>query len=285
MTEISGKAAIVTGAGAGLGRAIARALAAEGARIVVADILADKAEETAALIRAAGGTAIACECDVSERAAVRALKAKANDAFGFVPIVIPNAGATSFRPMTGIPDTEIDWIVEVNLLGVLHFLQVFLPDMLAADDGHFVASASVAGLIPDLIEGHVPYSAAKAGVIGMMMNLRRELEGTGVQSTVFCVASVDSQMKAHNSRYRPARHGGPFDMEVMTPPSFTRIARAPETVAPMVIEAIRKNRPMIISDPAYRDSFMQQYVAVVAQAFDDADEFFASARLAEGCGG
>jgi NAD(P)-dependent dehydrogenase (short-subunit alcohol dehydrogenase family) len=276
MTEISGKAAVVTGGGSGVGRAVALALAKEGARVFVADILEENAEATAAAIRQAGGSAIAALCDVSDRAAVRALKAKANEAFGPILIAIPNAGATSFKPMNGLPDDEIDWMVQVNFMGVMNFIQIFLPDMIAAGDGHIVASASVAGLIPDLVADHVPYSGAKAGVIGMMLNLRRELEGTGVQSTVFCVASVDTGMKAGNSKYRPARFGGPFDQEIVTPPSFKRgYARPPEEVAPMVIAAIRKNRPMLISDPNYRKAFMEQYVPTVLQAFDDVDEYYA----------
>jgi hypothetical protein len=91
---------------------------------------------------------------------------------------------------------------------------------------------------------------------------------------VFCVASVDSGMKQHNSRYRPARFGGAYDQEVTTPASFRRgRGRPPEEVAPMVIAAIRENRPMLISDPDYREAF-ERYVAVVRQAFDDVDRFY-----------
>lgn len=279
MTEISGKAAVVTGGGSGVGRAVAMALAAEGARVVVADILEEAAQATADAIREAGGEAIAIRCDVSDRADVRACKERANAAFGPILIAIPNAGATSFARMDEITDDEIDWIVQVNFMGVMNFLQIFLPDMIAAGDGHVVASASVAGLIPDLVENHVAYSGAKAGIIGMMLNLRRELEGTGVQSTVFVVASVDSGMKTGNSKYRPERFGGPFETEITTPGSFRRgRARPPGEVAPMVIEAIRGNRAMLTSDPAYREAFMQRYLPVVVQAFDDVDAHYTSAE-------
>lgn len=274
MTEISGKAALVTGAGSGLGRAIALDLAREGASLVIADILGDSAERTASEIRDIGGSAIALQCDVSDRASVRALKLRANEACGPIQILVPNAGATSFLPMSGIADEEIDWIVQVNFMGVMNFLQIFLPDMIATGDAHILASASAAGLIPDLIIDHVPYSAAKMGVIGMMLSLRRELAGTGVQSTVFCVASVDSGMRVNNSKYRPARFGGPFEAEVVTPSSFKRMARPPEAVSPLAIQAIKHNRPMLVSDPVYRKAFRDQYLALVEQAFDDAEEFF-----------
>jgi NAD(P)-dependent dehydrogenase (short-subunit alcohol dehydrogenase family) len=276
MTVISGKAAVVTGGGSGVGRGVALALAREGARIVVADIIAANAEKVAEEIGAAGGTAIALACDVSDRAAVRALKAQANAAFGPIQIVVPNAGATSFKPMIGISDDEIDWITQVNLMGVLNFVQIFLPDMIAAGDGHLVASASVAGLIPTLAPVHVPYSAAKMGIIGAMLNLRRELEGTGVQSTVFCVASVSTNMKAGNSTYRPERFGGPYREEVAVPANFTPMpGKSPEEVGEMVVRAIRNDRPMLISDPKYRQVFLDQYLPIVLQAFDDVDAFYA----------
>jgi NAD(P)-dependent dehydrogenase (short-subunit alcohol dehydrogenase family) len=276
MTKIAGKAAVVTGGGSGLGKGVAIALATEGARVVVADILKENAEATATAIRETGGEAIAVVCDVSDRAAVRALKQAANEAFGPIQIVIPNAGATSFKPMTALTDDEIDWIVEVNFMGVMNFLQIFLPDLIAAGDGHIVASASVAGLVPILMENHVPYSGAKAGVIGMTVNLQRELEGTGVQSTVFLVASVAGDMKEQNSLYRPERFGGPYREDIVPPTSFRRgRPRPPAEVAPMVIEAIRNNRPMLVSDPSYREWF-DRYVTMVHEAFDDVDRFYAA---------
>ena len=276
MTEIVGKTAIVTGGGNGLGRGVSLALAREGARVAVADILLDNAEETALAIRQAGGEAIAVACDVSERESVRALKETVNSAFGPVQILVPNAGATSFKPMSGLPEAEIDWIVQVNFMGVMNFLQIFLPEMIASGDGHIVASASVAGLVPNLMENHVPYSAAKAGVIGMTVNLRRELEGTGVQSTVFLVASIDGSMREKNSLYRPERFGGAYQEEIAPPTSFRRgRPRSPDEVAPMVIAAIRENRPMLVSDPKYREPF-DAYVAMVHQAFDDVDRFYAA---------
>lgn len=277
MTEIAGKAAVVTGGGSGMGRGIALQLAKEGARVVVADIIEANAEKVAQEIRDRGGEAIALGCDVSDRASVRAMKAKANAAYGPILIVIPNAGATSFKRMKDVDDTEIDWIIQVNLMGVLNFIQIFLPDMLAAGEGHFVASASVAGFIPTLAPDHVPYTAAKMGIIGAMLNLRRELEGTGVQSAVFTVASIQSNMGANNSTYRPARFGGPYDEKIEVPKNFTPPPRKdPEEVAPMVTFAIRNNRPMLISDPIHRKNFEEQYLPIAMQAFDDVDAFYAA---------
>lgn len=266
---------MVTGGGSGLGRGIALQLASEGARVVIADIIEANAEKVAQEIRDRGGEAIGLACDVSDRASVRALKARANEIYGPILIVIPNAGATSFKQMKDLTDDEIDWIVQVNLMGVLNFVQIFLPDMLAAGEGHFVASASVAGFIPTLAPDHVPYSAAKMGIIGAMLNLRRELEGTGVQSTVFTVASIQSNMGKGNSSYRPARFGGPYEEAIEIPKNFKPAPRKdPEDVAPLVTFAIRNNRPMLISDPVHRRNFAEQYLPIANQAFDDCDAFF-----------
>jgi len=114
MTEIGGKPAVVTGGGSGIGRALARALAAAGAPVVVADILEENAQATASEITRAGGSALAVVCDVSDRSSVRNMKAKANGAFGAISLLFANAGATSVEPLTALSDDDFDWITQVN---------------------------------------------------------------------------------------------------------------------------------------------------------------------------
>src|SRR5262245_31032279 len=110
MRQISGKTAVVTGGGSGIGRAIALALAGEGARVVVADILPQNARKAAGEIEAAGGQAMPAVCDVSDRAAVARMKAEANAAFGPVGVLVANAGATAFQRLTDMSDDDVDWI-------------------------------------------------------------------------------------------------------------------------------------------------------------------------------
>ena len=128
MTEISGKAAFVTGGGSGIGRALAEALAAEGAGVAVAAILADNARRVADAVGAAGGTAVAIACDVSDRASVRRAKEEANSALGPVSLLFANAGVTSFQAFTVMSDDDVDWILGVDLMGVLNCLAAFLPE-------------------------------------------------------------------------------------------------------------------------------------------------------------
>lgn len=273
MTEISGRAAIVTGGGSGIGMGLAKELARQGARIAIADIIPDNAERVASAIRAAGGTAIALPCDVSDRASVTAMSQTATTALGPVTLVFANAGATSFTPLAEMSDADVDWIVQVNLMGTMHTVRAFLPGMIAAGGGHICATASMAGLLPGWIPEHVPYSAAKAGVIGMMMNLALELKPHGIGTTSYCPGGVASGMKANNGRYRPDRFGGPEPVaevqfsDTATPHSGLAFYR-PEDVAPLVLDAVRQNRAFAFDHADQRRHFRETYARVVEACYD-----------------
>ena len=222
MTEITG-AAVVTGGGSGIGMALAKQLAKQGVAVAVADIILDNARKVTDEIKAAGGKAVAIHCDVCERDSIKQMKAEATAALGFIKLVFANAGATSFEPLMDMSDDDVDWIIQVNLMGVLSTARAFLPDMMAAREGHIVATASMAGLLPGWIPVHVPYSAAKAGIIGAMLNLSLEMNEYGIRTTSYCPGGVATGMKANNSRYRPSRFGGPSEGAVHIPKaSFQR---------------------------------------------------------------
>ncbi len=282
MKQISGNVAVVTGGGSGIGRALAHALAAEGASVVVADILERNARSIADEIIAKGGAAVPTTCDVSDRADVKRLKAEANSAYGPVTLLFANAGATSFERLTDMSEQDLDWIVQVDLMGVANCLLAFLPDMYAARSGHVVATGSMAGVLPGWIPYHSAYSSAKAGVLGLMMNLRNEAAEFGVGATVLCPGGVETSLKHNNSLYRPDRFGGPQQTSVRIPEgSFKHVDilfRAPEEVAQMVLDSVRENRPMVVTDPTMRKAFMESYVSVVLEAFDHAEAFDRRAR-------
>jgi short-subunit dehydrogenase len=149
--------------------------------------------------------------------------------------------------------------------------------MVAARDGHVFATASAAGLLPGWVPYHAPYSAAKLGVIGLMLNLRVEATESGVGCTVLCPGGVQSGMKANNGRYRPERFGGPEEGEVKIPEGFFAHAnlkfRPAEDVAQMILRGVRDNRAVIVTDGSMRATFTETYVRDVQQAFDDVDAF------------
>lgn len=277
MHDLKGKTALVTGGGSGIGRSLAIALAREGARVAVADIMPDNARAVAHAITQAGGSALAVHCDVSDRAAVRRMKAEINATFGTVSLLFPNAGAVAFQRLTDMAENDIDWIVQVDLFGVIHCLTAFLPDMIDAREGHVLATASAAGLIPTFVPYHAPYSSAKMGVIGMMLNLRHELAEFGIGATVLCPFGVETGMKENNERYRPDRYGGPRNEPVKLPGTFFEdIAiqfRSPDEVAQLALRAVKLNRPMVITDASQRQRFVEGYANLVMTAFDDVAAF------------
>jgi NAD(P)-dependent dehydrogenase (short-subunit alcohol dehydrogenase family) len=277
MTDIAGKAALVTGGGSGIGRGLALALAAEGASVVVADILLDKAQAVADQIKAAGGAAVAVACDVCERASIQQMKADATAAFGPVSLLFANAGATSFDPLTEMSDDDVDWIIQVNLMGVMNTTRAFLPEMIAAREGHIMATASMAGLVHGWIPLHAPYSAAKAGIIGLMMNIAIELKPHNIYTTSYCPGGVASGMKANNARYRPAKFGGPGEGEVQVSDASANAKQmafySPEAVAPMVLRAVRNNRPFVFDHADQRRVFRETYSSVVEACYDDIDAY------------
>lgn len=274
MTDISGKAAVVTGGGSGIGMGLAKELAAQGASVAIADIILENAEKVADAINAAGGKAVAIQCDVTDRASIKRMKEQASAALGPIQLVFANAGATSFDPLMEMSDDDVDWIIDVNLMGVMRTTQAFLPDMVKAGGGHICATASMAGLLPGWIPVHTPYSAAKAGIIGLMMNLQLEMREHNVFTTSYCPGGVATGMKQNNARYRPARFGGPGEGEVhvgevnheQTSLKFYR----PEDIAPMVLDAVRHNRAFAFDHPEQRDLFRETYGDVVESCYDAA---------------
>lgn len=279
MTEIAGRTAVVTGGGNGIGMGLAKELGRQGARVAVTDIMLENAEKVAAAIREAGGEAIALACDVCERSSINAMRDAVHAAFGPVQLLFANAGATSFEPLMEMSDDDVDWILQVNLHGVMNTTRAFLPDMIAGKEGHVCATASMAGLLPGWIPVHAPYSAAKAGIIGLMMNLALELGEHNIHTTSYCPGGVATGMNEHNARYRPARFGGPGEGNVHVGEASGEVTRLkfflPDAIAPMVLDAVRNNRPFIFDHPEQRDEFRRTYSGIVEACYDAADQWHA----------
>jgi NAD(P)-dependent dehydrogenase (short-subunit alcohol dehydrogenase family) len=277
VTEITGRAAVVTGGGSGIGMGLAKQLATQGASVAVADILLDDARRVAEEINAAGGKAFAIHCDVCERDSIRQMKARANEALGPIQLLFANAGATSFAPLMDVSDEDVDWIIQVNLMGVMHATRAFLPDMIAGGEGHIVATSSMAGLLPGWIPLHTVYSAAKMGVIGMMMNLALETKLHGVRTTIYCPGGVASGMAANNARYRPARFGGPGEGAVHVPEASFKNnpikLYSPESVAPIVLRAVQNNRAFVFDHAEQRRFFRETYAEVAEACYDDIEAY------------
>ncbi len=278
MTEVRGKAAVVTGGGSGIGMGLAKELARQGASVAVADISLENAERVVDEIHSEGGKAVAIHCDVCERPSIAAMREQAIAALGPIQLVFANAGATSFTPLAEMSDADVDWIIQVNLMGVMNTTRAFLNDMIDLGEGHICATASMAGLLPGWIPVHVPYSAAKMGIIGMMMNLGMELKARNIFTTTYCPGGVASGMKANNGRYRPEKFGGPEPVSEVqfsgTDTTHSSMAfYRPEAVAPMVLDAVRHNRAFAFDHPDQRQFFRSTYAEIVEACYDATDDW------------
>ena len=198
------RAALVTGAGGGIGRASARLFAQEGARLVCFD-KTDAVEETAAMIAKAGGQAIAIRGDAGDEGDVTGAIGRAVSEFGGLDVVYANAGVSGGRtPMEELDAATWMEILRVNLIGPFLAIKHASPIMREAGKGSIICTASVAGLRSGA--GGIPYSASKAGVISLVQTSANVLYGTGVRVNAICPGLIETGMTA--PIYQMARERG-----------------------------------------------------------------------------
>jgi NAD(P)-dependent dehydrogenase (short-subunit alcohol dehydrogenase family) len=243
MDVLGGKTAFVTGAASGIGRGLALRFAAEGMKVVLADVEENALATAEGEIEATGAEVLGVICDVSNRSSVEDAAQQAFKRFGSVHVVCNNAGVSTFANLVDTTAGDWDWTIGVNLMGVVHGIQAFVPHMLAhGEGGHVVNTASIGGLMP--LRGCGVYAATKYAVVGISEVLNLEVGPQGIGVSVLCPAFVDTRL--HDSiRNRPS--GSEVTTEI---PDFVKTALAggstPAEMAEQVVDGIRKNKLHIL---------------------------------------
>jgi NAD(P)-dependent dehydrogenase (short-subunit alcohol dehydrogenase family) len=271
--DLQGKVAVITGAASGIGFAMARRFAAEGMRVVLADIERPVLQRAAEELTGAGAEVLTVPTDVSLEADVEALAAITFEHFGDVHLVCNNAGVGSRGlPIAELPLADFAWVMAVNVFGVVHGLRAFLPHLRATDVGHIVNTASSSGLYHLPRMG--PYNASKAAVVALSETLRFELEAEGshVGVSLLCPSWVRTNLST-SDRNRPERFSYVLETEQMAQVAEYKARRAqqratiaidPASVADDVCEAVKANRFYVLTHPESAATFEARARRIVA---------------------
>jgi NAD(P)-dependent dehydrogenase (short-subunit alcohol dehydrogenase family) len=247
--DYRGRTAVVTGAGSGIGRALAVALAGRGADLAVSDVDPTGLNETVGQCRsvAQAGRVEAYQVDVADRAAVVAHAAEVSASFGAVHLVVNNAGVAVAGTIEETTFEDFDWLLGINLLGVINGTKAFLPYLIDSGDGHVVNLSSVFGLIAPAYNG--AYCTAKFGVRGFTEALRQEMVISGHPVQVHCVhpGGVRTNI-ARRARMKPSMAALAAGADPAA--NFDRIARtSPERAAETILAGVDAGKARILVGP------------------------------------
>jgi len=263
-TELAGAACVVTGGGSGIGRALAHRFAAAGMHVAIGDV------EPAALdatVRELGGDedrVLGVRCDVRSVEDVQRLRDETVKRFGRVGVVCLNAGVAPVGPILDMTLEVWNWVVDVNLRGVIHGVHVFAPLLAEQGSGHLVLTASAAGVIDTPSVG--PYGATKHAVVGIASALRSELADKGVGVSVLCPGLIKTRI-FESERNRPAGMADPSEGNAASKQYREWIAASgapPEHVADVVHRAVVENQ-FFVFPTSDLDAMIESRMADVRQ--------------------
>ena len=270
MRELSGKTAFVTGGASGIGLALGRAFAEAGMNVMLADVEIEALAAAVKNLHNFGPDVRGTTCDVTDPDSVERAAEASYKAFGHVHVVCNNAGVAAGG---GVDDISLDdwrWVLEVNLMGVLHGVRTFLPHFRAhGEGGHFVNTASMAGMLSGL--GFSPYAASKFAVVTMSEGLAMQLKPLGIGVSVLCPGWVRTRINA-SGRNRPERYGPTRTPDPDSPAAALaayideslRSGLDPAEVAARVLTAIREDELYVFTHPQMRAAMEERFAAISA---------------------
>jgi len=260
MKEFKGKVAVITGAASGIGRGIAERCVSEGMKVVLADIEEASLSKTEAELKTLGGTVLGVRTDVSKRSDVELLARQTIDAFGQVHLLFNNAGVAAGGAPWEATWNDWEWVIDVNLWGVIHGVKIFMPLMLAQNqECHIVNTSSAAGLIVG--GASAPYAVTKHAVVALSesMYLTLQQRSSLVKVSVLCPGLVRTNI-INSERNRPAELQN--DQVTISPEMLASLAALKATiesampplqVADVVFDAIQKEQFYILSHPEWTE--------------------------------
>jgi len=256
MKDLSGKIAVVTGAGSGLGRAAAFALAREGMRLAIADLDGESVERVAQELRSAGANVSTYRTDVSKAEDMDALAERVFGELGAAHLVCNSAGVALMAPAWETTVADWQWTLGVNLWGVIHGVRAFVPRLIAQDAGYIVNVASIAGLISP--PGSGAYAAGMHAVVSLSEALHHDLReiGSSVGVSVLCAAYVptgspESERKRPKELTNPPRELSPLQRakQAMLRKAVQSGRISEDQVAQMMVAGIKASRFYILTHP------------------------------------
>jgi NAD(P)-dependent dehydrogenase (short-subunit alcohol dehydrogenase family) len=270
MRELTGKTAFVTGGASGIGLALGRAFAEAGMKVMLADIESDALAAAIESLRNFGPAVRGVTCDVADPVSVERAAEVSYAAFGNVHVVCNNAGVAGGGGIDNISLDSWRWVLDVNLMGVLHGIKTFLPHIRAhGEGGHVVNTASWAGMQSRL--GFSPYAASKFAVVNMSEGLSMALKPLGIGVTVLCPSFVRTRI-SESGRNRPARYG-PTQRPDPASPAGALAARLaalsqsgldPSQVAARTLTAICEDELYVFTHPHVRGEVEERFAAILA---------------------
>jgi NAD(P)-dependent dehydrogenase (short-subunit alcohol dehydrogenase family) len=270
MQELSGRVAVITGGASGIGLGTARRLAGEGMKVVLADIEQGALDSAQKQLEGSGADVLAVRTDVGKLEDVRALADRAFERFGKVHLLFNNAGVNVPGPIQEATHADWQWVLQVNLWGVIHGVEAFVPRMIAqGEEGHVVNTASFAGLVPN--QGLGVYTVSKYGVVGLSEVLFRDVSAYGIGVSVLCPLVVETNIR-YAGRNRQAEFGGPIVDPTRSDEEQQNLigsVRTADEVAALVVEGVKANRLYIHTHPEAR-GYIQRRFNRIDRAFADA---------------
>jgi NAD(P)-dependent dehydrogenase (short-subunit alcohol dehydrogenase family) len=262
MKDFQGKAAVVTGAASGIGRAMALDFARRGMKVVAADIEQEPLTAVAAEIEAEGAECLTVRTDVSDRQAVQELAAAAFERFGAVHVLCNNAGVASGGGLEEATFQDWQWVLGVNLWGVIHGILAFVPRMIEQrQGGHIVNTGSMAGLIAS--KGLGVYNTSKYAVVGLSETLARDLRDHGIGVSVLCPMGVNTRIR-ESMRNRPETLKE--EMSAYEPPDLVGNTISPEETSRLVLNAIEQEELYVLTHPE-SEEFVARRFERIRKAF------------------